>query len=272
MPVRSNHERWQVQKLEALGQVSAGIAHELSTPLQSLGDTLQFLQEAHACLQPYLARLPESGSPGGGIAPRNLGAEISLAIEEALEGVARAREIVHAVKTLAHPGTTTKSAADLNRLVEGAIMLAANRIRPVAVIRTDLASLPPVVCQPGLLQQVALNLLLNAADAIEEKSGRDGQTGIIEITTSCVGPWAVLTVTDSGSGISREVAPNIFTPFFTTKQAGAGTGQGLAIARAIVVEEHGGSLDFVSEPGKGATFRVRLPMDDRSRLPSPRSA
>ncbi|MEO8200163.1 MAG: ATP-binding protein [Gemmatimonadota bacterium] len=256
----------QSQKLESLGQMAAGIAHELSTPMQSLGDNLAFLKEAFQVVLPLIRHYQAHPAPGPTSAAslKNLELEIPEALAQAIEGVLRANEIVRAVKTLAHPGTSAMVAADLNQIVESALLLARTQIRPVARIERHLGELPPVICQPGLVNQVVLNLILNGVDAIREVNAKTGEQGCLTVRTEYHGGHAHISVTDSGGGVASELADRIFEPFFTTKPVGQGSGQGLAIARTIVEEGHGGTLEFTSTLGAGSTFRVSLPMEPKA--------
>jgi signal transduction histidine kinase len=177
------------------------------------------------------------------------------------EAVARAGDIVRAMAVLAHPGGEELVPVNLNRLVTGAVVLSRSRTRGVATVETTLdEDLPPVACHPGLVSQVLINLLVNAADAVEERVRATGAMGTIRITTEALKDWAQVSVTDDGTGIPEAVQSHIFEPFFTTKPVGAGSGQGLAIARLIVVDRHHGQLEFTSRPGGGTTFVVRLPL------------
>jgi len=253
----------QSQKLEALGQVAAGIAHELSTPLQALGDNAQFLREAFRTLQPVLRAALADPHPPAGASRADLAAlvaDIPAILDETLEAIARACDVVRAMGVLAHPGADELIATNLNRVATSALVLTRSRIRGVATVDTALADLPAVLCHPGLVSQVIINLLINAADAVEEKVRNTGELGTIRLATVALGPWVELSVSDSGMGIPEGIQAHIFEPFFTTKPLGAGSGQGLAIARMIVEQYHRGRISFVSRPGQGTTFTVRLPV------------
>ncbi|MGE0351743.1 MAG: sensor histidine kinase [Gemmatimonadales bacterium] len=279
---RTPHPR-QSQKLETMGMLAAGIAHELSAPLQAVGDNTHFLGEAFGRLIRLLGvyrdacRAGTVGSDTAGAleaAETDLGyleVEIPLAVAQMREAIGRGTEIVRAMKTLAHPGDAEMSPADLHKVILGAMLLAKPRTRDLAVVTTDFGDLPHVVCQPGLLNQVFLNLLLNAADAIAETPGT-GVRGSIRIRTRLEDTEAVVEIADSGAGIPPAVRDRIFEPFFTTKAVGVGTGQGLAIARAIIEEEHEGRISLESERGQGTTFRVRLPVSGPARRASRRIA
>jgi signal transduction histidine kinase len=263
-PVSTEFKLRQSQKLEALGQLAAGIAHELSAPLQAMGDCAEFLREAVHALQPLLTPpAPCACRPPDPFRAdlAGLAAEVPGAVDQMREAVARAGDIVRAMAVLAHPGGEELVPVNLNRLVTGAVVLSRSRTRGVATVETTLdEDLPPVACHPGLVSQVLINLLVNAADAVEERVRATGAMGTIRITTEALKDWAQVSVTDDGTGIPEAVQSHIFEPFFTTKPVGAGSGQGLAIARLIVVDRHHGQLEFTSRPGGGTTFVVRLPL------------
>ena len=247
-----------------------GVAHEINTPIQFVGDSVHFLREAFAELQGHLERYRAAAETAavarrGGRAEAEadlefLTAEIPESLERALEGIERVAEIVRAMKEFAHPQRAEQAAADLNRAIDSTLTVARNEWKYVADVVTDLGELPPVVCHLGELNQVILNLVVNAAHAIADAgAGR----GVIRVATRAAGEWVEITVSDTGAGIPEAIRDRIFDPFFTTKEVGRGTGQGLAIARAIVVDKHGGTLDFETEVGRGTTFRIRLPVAGR---------
>ncbi|MEW6657097.1 MAG: PAS domain S-box protein [Thermodesulfobacteriota bacterium] len=268
----------QAQKLESIGQLAAGIAHEINTPIQYVGDNIRFLQEAFADL---LVLMSEYGklravAEGGGQAPEvikglkkveeqtdpeYLEQEIPKAIAQSLEGVARVAKIVRAMKDFSHPGTGEKTALDINKAVESTITVARNEWKYVAEMVTDLApGLPLVPCLPDEFNQVLLNLIINGAHAIGEVLAQGGQNkGTITISTREDGDWVEVRVKDTGPGIPPEIRSKIFDPFFTTKEVGKGTGQGLAISHSVIVDKHGGTISFESEMGQGTTFIIRLP-------------
>lgn len=239
----------QAHKLAALGQIAAGIAHELATPVQFVSDNLVFLQGA----------FDELVTKAGGC-EEGLAADIPLALEQALEGTRRAAEIIRAMRSLAHPGRLQPVAADLNEGLRTTLVLARARLMRLAEVTTELGALPHVLCHPGLINQVLLNLLVNAGDAVEAVRTERGPPGRIHITTSFDGRAVEISVRDNGVGIPPEDAAHIFEPFYTTKGSGAGTGQGLAIARRLIEDVHGGSITFRSNEDAGVTFTVRLPV------------
>ncbi len=272
-------ELQQAHKLESVGQLAAGIAHEINTPTQYLGDNTRFLKEAFTDLQLALdgfERLRHAAKKGPVDAQllaevettleqaevEYLTTEIPKAIDQSLKGVEQVSKIVLAMKQFSHPGGEHKSLANLPEALETTITVSANEWKYVAEVVTDFdPDLPDVMCRPGELNQVFLNLKHNAAQAIGESLGEEGtDRGTITVGTRCAGPWAEIFVRDTGPGISDDVRARIFDPFFTTKDVGKGTGQGLAIARSVVVDKHGGTIDCESEPGRGTTFTVRIPM------------
>jgi PAS domain S-box-containing protein len=269
----------QAQKLEAIGQLAAGIAHEINTPIQFIGDNARFLEKCYAdvgqvirlCLR--LQKESALGAPSPGtIAELNqltesgdlshLVGEIALAITDSLEGVRRVAKIVQAMKEFSHPSTVDKRAVDINRAIETTITVARNEWKYVAEMRTDLDStLPFVPCLAGEFNQVILNLLVNAAHAIADVVGNgDQHKGTITVTTKRDGEWVEIRIQDTGKGIPDEIRTRVFEPFFTTKALGKGTGQGLALAHAVIVTNHGGKIWFDCEVGMGTTFFVRLPL------------
>ena len=280
---RMEQDLAQAQKLEAVGQLAAGIAHEINTPIQYIGDNTRFLLEAFqgfSDLLTALERLLESCKAG--TADEALfheveqmlqqadvdyyAEEVPRAVLQSLDGVERVARIVRAIKEFAHPGSEEKQAIDLNRAVENTVTLARNEWKYVADMVTDFAPhLPLVQCRPSDINQVVLNLVVNAAQAIGEALGAGPQhKGTIRVSTRRDGPWAEIAVCDTGRGIPEEIHSKIFNPFFTTKEIGKGTGQGLAIAHSLVVEKHGGTISFDTELKRGTTFYVRLPIDGQA--------
>jgi PAS domain S-box-containing protein len=270
----------QAQKLRSIGQLSSGIAHEINTPTQYVGDNTRFLQDAFADLMDVLAqqagllRAARSGPVGPEViravdeAIRQadldyLTSEIPLAIGHTLEGIDRIAKIVRAMKEFAHPGREDKVAADLNKIIETTLTVARNEWKYVADLVTDFdRSLPEVPCHPGEINQVILNLVVNAAHAVEDqiKQGRITK-GVITVATRRKDDWAEIQISDTGGGIPEEIQPRIFDPFFTTKEPGRGTGQGLAICHPVIVDKHGGRIFFESEVGRGTTFTINLPLE-----------
>ncbi|GIX49666.1 MAG: hypothetical protein KatS3mg131_3877 [Candidatus Tectimicrobiota bacterium] len=263
----------QAQKLEAIGQLAAGIAHEINTPTQYVGDNLRFLRDAFADLLTLLDAYQESGCGERqqeleALAARldlpYLRQEIPVALEQALDGVERVATIVRAMKDFSHPGVEEKTPIDLNKALESTVTVARNEWKYVAELVLDLdPDLPLVPCLPGELNQVFLNIVVNAAHAIADVVGDGSQgKGTIRVSTHRDGDWVEVRISDTGTGIPEAIRERIFDPFFTTKEVGKGTGQGLAIAHDVVVKKHGGHLTFETEVGKGTTFIVRLPVGE----------
>jgi len=262
------------QKLEAVGQLAAGIAHEINTPVQFVGDSVRFLEDAFEDLGQLLTDYREvcvAATSNGGEALRArleraeeeadlayLKERIPAAFERTLEGVERVASIVRAMKEFAHP-QSEQAPADLNRALTTTLTVARNEYKYIAELETELATLPPVVCNVSDLNQVFLNLIVNAAHAIEDARPGGSAMGTIRIRTRCEGEDVLISIADSGCGIPEEIRSRVFDPFFTTKAVGRGSGQGLAIARAIV-DRHGGTIECETELGSGTTFTIRLPI------------
>ncbi len=272
------HHLVQAQKIEAIGQLAAGIAHEINTPIQYVGDNLHFLRDSFDQLCELVGHyrvLFEETSRDGLIAERvrqveaaakaadleYLTEEIPRATRQSLEGVERVAEIVRAMKDFSHPGTAEKTPADLNRSIGNTVAVSGNEWKYVAEMVLDLdPALPPVPCRLGEIQQVMLNLIVNSAHAIADRPGQPESKGTITVSTRHLEPVVEIRVTDTGAGIPEYARPKVFDPFFTTKEVGRGTGQGLSIAHDVVVKIHGGSISFETEVGVGTTFVVRLPL------------
>ena len=267
--------RSQQQKLESIGQLAAGIAHEINTPAQYVGDNVRFVRDELggllSVIQAYADQLDDDrplaweqrrASLREKLATIDyafLRDELPEALDQSLEGVGRISKIVNAMKEFSHPGSRTKQPADLNAAIESTATICMNRWKYAADLRFDLATdLPPVPCLLGEFNQVVLNLIVNAADAIAEQRGNHGK-GSIVISTRHLDGHAVVEVVDDGPGMDERTLSRIFDPFFTTKGVGKGTGQGLSISRDVVVRLHGGTIDCRSTPGNGAAFTIRLP-------------
>jgi PAS domain S-box-containing protein len=263
------------QKLESVGRLAAGIAHEINTPIQFVGDNLRFLESAFADLDRLCAAYRElvaaGPDPGAFEAARltidEVATEIDMdfvmeevpaAISQTLEGVSRVANIVRAMKAFGHPGTEEKSGSDLNDAIRNTLVVAANEIKYVADVEADYGELPLVYCHLGDINQVVLNLVVNAAHAI---GSADRGRGTIQVSTRLDDDgYAVIEVADTGTGVPPEIADRLFDPFFTTKEVGSGTGQGLPLVRNLVADRHGGTIDFTSTVGEGTVFTVRLPV------------
>ncbi len=275
--VRAETERLQGQKLESVGQLAAGIAHEINTPLQYIGDNAQFLRKAVTNVMAMLDHheqllandnVPDSVREEAAQKARKLKLKFlkkraPSAIESTIEGVESVSRLVRAMKEFSHPGEGDKEATDINHAIETTLTVSKNEWKYVAEVETDFdPEVKDVPCMPGELNQVILNMVVNSAHAIEHVVGDSGEKGTIRLQTRLVGYEAEIQISDTGSGIPQELVRKIFDPFFTTKGVGKGTGQGLAIARSIIVDKHGGSISVDSEPGAGTTFTIRLPMTE----------
>ncbi|HLK55666.1 MAG TPA: ATP-binding protein [Chthonomonadaceae bacterium] len=268
----------QAQKLESIGQLAAGVAHEINTPIQYIGDNVHFLQKGfltlydmrvkflqllalsrEEALTPEIAAQAERDARKASI--EYLLEEIPKAIQEAQEGIQCVSRIVQAMKQFAHPGTEEMTPTDINRAIESVITVARNEWKYLADVVTDFdAELPLVPCLPGDFNQVVLNLLVNAAHAIADAVEASGDKGVITLSTRNLGDQVEIRIQDTGTGISDAARSRIFDPFFTTKEVGKGTGQGLSIAHSIIVNKHRGQILFETEMGKGTTFILRLPL------------
>jgi len=243
------------QKLESLGQLAAGIAHEINTPMQFISDNLHFVGQAVG----DLVALSDGTADRSAVDIEFLRKRLPRALDRAQEGVARVSRIVGAMRLFAHPGVTPEP-VDLNALVENAVTVASNSYKYVADLDLSLSEVPTVLAVRGDIAQVLLNLITNAAHAIEERVGSTGERGNLRVGTRCTTAGRVeVLIEDDGSGIPDEIAHRVFDPFFTTKPVGKGTGQGLAIARTIVVDKHGGELVFERVQPHGTRFIVSLP-------------
>jgi PAS domain S-box-containing protein len=260
------------QKMESLGRLSAGLAHEINTPIQFVGDNTRFLAEAYQTMLELLLVYRECMGPSSGNLSwqeRNaraeaaeekadieyLAAEVPAAVEQSLEGMERVASLVRAMKAFSYKDVKERTYTDLNDAIRTTVTVARNEVKYVADVVLDLGELPEVLCYRGDLNQVFLNLLVNAADAMQ---GRDGR-GEVRVTTRAENGTAVISFADNGTGIPEEIQKTIFEPFFTTKEVGKGTGQGLALARAVC-DKHGGSIEVHSTVGVGTEFVLRLPV------------
>jgi signal transduction histidine kinase len=275
----------QSQKIEAIGQLAAGIAHEINTPIQYVGDNIQFLQESFDALRQILKNREEliQAAKRNDLTPellvraeemsqaadlKYLSQQVPAAINQSLEGISRITKIVRAMKEFSHPGGQEKCASDLNHAIETTVTVARNEWKYIADVKLDLdPALPLVPCHIGEFNQAILNLIVNAAHAIGDvmKVHPDAK-GSITVQTRRIGENVEIRVSDTGTGIPESVRPRIFEPFFTTKQVGKGTGQGLAVVYSSVVKKHGGSIHFESEVNKGTTFILTLPLSPAAPL------
>ncbi len=275
----------QAQKLEAVGRLAAGVAHEINTPVQFVGDSIQFVRESSGEMLRLIEVYREARAQlAAGAAPGEIAARLAAADEEvdleyviehmpgaltrSLDGIDRIATIVGSMKDFAHPDQKEKTEVDINHAIQTTLTIARGEYKHVAEVETSLEPVPPVPCHAGEINQVLLNLIVNAAHAIEDRPSRGTESGRILVRTRLDGEHVVVEIQDSGTGIPPEIADRIFDPFFTTKEVGRGTGQGLAIARSVV-QRHGGSLSFESRVGAGTTFFVRLPVRDAERAEKP---
>ncbi|MCC6436626.1 MAG: PAS domain-containing protein [Acidimicrobiales bacterium] len=276
----------QAQRLEAIGALAAGIAHEINTPLQYISSHLTFVQKAQERLRHTFDELAElEGSLPEAALERwreirrrqridHILDNMPLAVGEALEGVETVSRIVRAMKEFAHPGNEQKAPTDLNRAIAATLVVCRNEYKYVAEVTTDFDDrLPKVAALEGELKQVLLNIIVNAAHAVADRIAGDGtERGSISVTTryESAPNRAVISITDDGIGMSPQIRARIFDPFFTTKEVGRGSGQGLALAHQSIVVRHNGQIIVDSVPGEGSTFTIRLPIGDQppSREPS----
>lgn len=267
-------ELQQAQKLESLGTLAGGIAHEINTPVQYVGDNIRFLRESCGGIESVLKTSKaffEAVSSDTDLEEAFRQARTALdaadvsdfleeapqAFEESLDGIAKISEIVQAIKEFSHPATKEMASVDINHLISMTATMARNQWKYVAALETDFdESLPTIQALSGELSQVVLNLLVNAAQAIEET----GEQGAIFISTQADGDWIEIRVRDTGTGIPAENLERVFEPFFTTKEPGKGTGQGLSISHTIVTLKHGGAIAVESPEGEGCSFIIRLPV------------
>jgi two-component system NtrC family sensor kinase len=268
-------ERRVSQRLEAVGQLAAGIAHEINTPLQFVGDSVTFLRDAVDDLLILTGLYRESLFHEADVPAHERQRAMAEAEEEAdveyliesipraftrtEDGIERVRTIVQAMKRFSHASATEVAKADINDALQTTLAVCRNEYKYVAEVRTDFGELPLVTCNIGEVNQLFLNLVLNAAQAIAEKVADSGELGRLSVRTRVDGGDVVVTIEDDGPGIPPEIRERIYEPFFTTKEVGKGTGQGLALARTTI-ERHRGSLTCDTEVGRGTTFTVRLPV------------
>jgi signal transduction histidine kinase len=275
---QAQRDALQASKLASVGQLAAGIAHEINTPIQYIGDNLRFLSNAFLAITGLLKRSEQLLGELEGEAAGQARAALARAWEQAdadylmenipeatrqsLEGAGQVARIVLAMKEFSHPGERAKAEVDLNRSVENTVAVSRNEWKQWATLETRLDdALPRVNCLAGEINQVLLNLVVNAAHAIEEAK-RGGQGRIVVSTRRFDEEHVEITVEDNGVGMTEAVMEQIFDPFFTTKRIGKGTGQGLAICRDVIVNKHGGRISVDSTPGAGSRFSVILPIGD----------
>jgi PAS domain S-box-containing protein len=274
--LRLEAELRQAQKLQAIGRLASGVAHEINTPVQFVSDSVHFARDAATDLSRIIGtyqagvRAVERGTPSeeafaGAHAYEKesdlpyLLEKLPRALDRAVQGLDRIAAIVRSMKVFAHPGQAQMGPVDLNEAVRSTLTVAQSEYKHVADLEMDLGSLPLVTCHGGEINQAILNLVINAAHAIADNSNADAK-GRITVRTRREGDSVVVSIGDTGTGIPEEIRDRIFDPFFTTKEVGKGTGQGLSVARSVIVEKHRGQLTFETEHGKGTTFHIRLPI------------
>jgi len=264
-------------KLEAVGRLASGVAHEINTPVQFVNDSVQFAKAAVADMSDVLAKLRVAsravldGAPSREAAARALEADaeaeidyaieqVPVALDRALAGLHQVASIVRSLKTFAHRDADQMSSVDLNQAIASTLVVARNEYKYVADVATDFGELPRITCHPSELNQAVLNILVNAGHAIGDAVGSSGARGCITVTTRSEGEHVVIAIADTGTGIPEDIRSRIFDPFFTTKGVGRGTGQGLAVVHQIIVDQHAGALHVDSVLGRGTTFEIRLPV------------
>jgi two-component system NtrC family sensor kinase len=271
----------QAEKLRAVGQLAAGVAHEINTPIQYVGDCLHFMKTAYSGLARLGRQVKDQVATSGedDVAMAALRAttdeidldylldELPKALEQTTHGVERVASIVSAMKDFGRQDSRDRTLADVNHCLKNTLLVVQGELKYVADVELHLGEVPAIPCYPGELGQVFLNLLVNAAHAIGARYGDSAERGLIRASTKEDRGHVVVEIADNGAGILPAHRSRIFEPFFTTKPVGKGTGQGLALARSIIVEKHGGSLTFESVPGQGTTFRVSLPMEELNSEP-----
>jgi signal transduction histidine kinase len=265
-------------KLMAIGELSAGIAHEINTPVQFIGSNVSFLNDSFGDLlkliktyrklgemlpnEPQCRQLLQEISEIEETADIDyLQEEVPKAFEQTLHGVKQVTELIQGLKGFAHSGTEgEKTASDINKIINNALMVSRNVYKYIAELETNLGDLPSIKVYPGDIGQVVVNLVVNAAHSIEEKKGKSQTLGKITIASFLEEKDLIIQISDTGKGIPEGVRERIFDPFFTTKEVGRGSGQGLAISHTIIHEKHHGEISFNSVIGEGTTFTVRIPI------------
>jgi two-component system, NtrC family, sensor kinase len=265
---RLESELLHARKLEAVGGLAAGIAHEINTPIQYVGDNARFLQDAFASLRRFTDALEQICGADAAAALRKehdveyLQTEIPTAIAQSLDGVEKISSIVSAMKEFAHPGSAQRTPFDVNHAVQSTVTVARNEWKYVSMVDLDFGSkLPSVMGYQNEFCQALLNVVVNAAHAIADNVSRSRSPGRIKISTRRDGNEIVVRISDNGTGIQPEVRDRIFDPFFTTKEVGRGTGQGLTVVHNAIVGRHKGRIEVASEVGAGTTFIFRIPFD-----------
>jgi PAS domain S-box-containing protein len=277
---RTQVEFISAQRLAAVGTLAAGIAHEINTPIQFVNDSTVFLRDATRDLfdvvdklqavQRTAQALPATSDLSQAVSAAAESQEsadlpylienVPRAFERCVDGLQRVATIVRSMKEFVHPSQKDMASVDLNRAIQSTLIIARSEYRDVADLETSFGELPPVTCYVNDVNQVVLNLVVNAAHAVADAVKGTPRRGTIAIETRLDGADAIISIRDTGAGIPESIRARIFEPFFTTKEVGRGTGQGLALVWRIINEKHRGDISFDSKPGEGTTFRVRLPI------------
>jgi PAS domain S-box-containing protein len=267
----------QNEKLSAIGQLAAGIAHEINTPMQYVSDNIAFLSDIWnqldaamaVCLTPAHASITSDSRPSGAVTCAGLPEEwdwlrqeVPKAISQSLEGIRRMSKILGAMRRFSHTGGGEREQVDLNEALDATLTIVQNQIKHIADVQTDYQpNLPRLECYADEMNQVFLNLIVNATHAIREASKKQArERGKLTIRTRQIDNDVQIEIQDNGTGIPLPVCALIFDPFFTTKQVGEGTGQGLTICHDIVVQKHHGNIWFDTELDRGTTFFIRIPI------------
>lgn len=277
---RAQEELARTQMLQSLGKLAAGVAHEINTPIQFIGDNIRFVsdsfEEIRLILNLYQSLVEKYKSNLDSEVVNKiestckeydidfLKGEIPLAIEQTLEGIERVSAMVSVMKDFSHLDERRKTAADINKIIQSAIIISKNEIKYIADIEKQLdKNIPKLICCIDEIYQVILNMLINAAHSIQEKNEKyqSNIKGKITVSTQFIDGSIIITIADTGLGIPEEIKEKIFESFFTTKTKGKGTGQGLAIAHSIICQKHNGSITFDSKTGEGTCFKISLPIN-----------
>ena len=250
-------------RLESIGRLAAGVAHEINTPIQFLNDTVSFVREGVQELLDYIdklhAQLPQKPEDSDDVG--YLREELPPAMTRMADGLSRIAVIVRSMKNYSHNAEQqAMGEVDLNAAIASTLVIARSEYKDNSDLETEYGDIPRVTCHGGQINQVVLNLVVNSAHAIDDLVKKNGGRGRIKVKTSVDDKHVVIAISDTGGGIPEGIRARIFDPFFTTKEVGRGTGQGLSIVRNVIVKGHGGELDFDTELGKGTTFYVRLPI------------
>jgi PAS domain S-box-containing protein len=259
------------ERLQSIGQLAAGLAHEINTPVQFANDSVYFIREAIQELLEHIDTLhgPLPPAPASEASVQELRLELPAALDRISEGLARMAEISGSMKEFSHTDYEVMAPINLNRAIQNTLVVTRGEFKYVADVETHFADLPLLTCYGSQINQVIMNLLVNAAHAITRVMRSGSERGLITLRTLQEGNWAVICISDTGGGIPEAIRGRVFEPFVTTKAVGEGSGQGLSMAHKVIVQGHGGSISFESELGKGTTFVIRLPLAGRG--PSPQA-